>query len=253
MPVVCDRGDAHVATVTIDNPGRRNALGQVELRGFAALWPELAADRDVRAVVVQGRGDAAFSSGADLSADLAALPDIDALIDAALLKTRFFPKPIVAAIAGACMAGGLELALSADVRVVAADARIGLPEVRWGILPSGGAAMKLVELIGRSEAMRLLLAGEPIDGTRAAAIGLGSLASDATSARAEARRIALAIASASPIAVQATKRAALGARCRDYAAREAEERALVAEVRASGHARIGIRAFLARRVPVYPD
>jgi E-phenylitaconyl-CoA hydratase len=253
MPIRIDRVGEHVVTVTLEQVARHNALGEPELRGLAAAWATLAADRSVRAVTVRGAGDAAFSSGADLSVGLTALPDIDELIDAALLKTRFFPKPLVAAITGTCLAGGLELALSCDIRVVAADARLGLPEVRWGILPSGGAAMKLADAIGASDAMRLLLSGESIDGTTAAAMGFGSLAADARAAHAEALRLAQVIAQASPVAVQATKRAACEARCRAYASREAEERRLADEVRASGHLRIGLEAFRARRAARYPD
>lgn len=253
MPILRERVGDHVVVVTIENPARRNALGEAEFRGLVLAWDELARDRRVRAVVVRGAGEQAFCSGADLSAGLAALPDIDALIDAALLKTAFFPKPLVAAVGGACVAGGLELALSCDIRVIAASARLGLPEVRWGILPSGGAAMKLLDMIGASDAMRMLLVGELVDGTGAAAMGLGSVAADAAATHAEALRLAGLIAQASPVAVQAAKRAAFEARCKAYAAREADERRLVAEVRASGHMRIGIEAFLARREPRYPD
>jgi enoyl-CoA hydratase/carnithine racemase len=254
MPVTIEQIAPHVALVSIDNPARRNALGEREFRDLAATWPLLAADASVRAVVVRGAGDAAFCSGADLSSPgLAALPDIDDLIDAALLKTAFFPKPLVAAVCGACVAGGLELALSCDLRVIAADARIGLPEVRWGILPSGGAAMKLIDQIGQADAMRMMLAGELIDGVEAAHIGLGSPAADAAAAVMEATRLALRIAAASPVAVQATKRAVFDARVRTYAAREPFERGLVAAVRASGHAAIGAAAFLARQAPLYPD
>lgn len=254
MPVLVDLAAPRVARVTVDRVARRNALGEREFRDLAALWPRLAEDRTVRAVVVRGAGEAAFCSGADLSDPrLPTLPDVDDLIDAALLKTQFFPKPLVAAIGGACVAGGLELALSCDLRVVAAGARLGLPEVRWGILPSGGAAMKLVDQIGQADAMRLLMAGELIDGIEAARLGLATLAPDAPAAEAEALRLAKRIAEASPVAVQATKRAVFEARMRDYAAREPAERALAAAVRASGHAAIGAAAFLQRRLPEYPD
>jgi len=253
MPIRVEAPEPHVAMVVIDHPARRNALGEREFRELAATWPRLAADAGVRAVVVRGEGDAAFCSGADLAAaGLSALPDIDDLIDAALLKTRFFPKPLVAAIHGACVAGGLELALSCDLRVVSAGARLGLPETRWGILPSGGAAMKLVEQIGQADAMRMMLAGELIDGTEAARIGLATLAADPAATVAEALRLARRIAEASPVATQATKRAVLEARQRGYGAREPFERARVAEVRASGHAAIGAAAFLARATPRYP-
>jgi enoyl-CoA hydratase len=165
------------------------------------------------------------------------------LVDRALLKTVFFSKPIVAAIAGHCVAGGLELALAADIRVASHDAKIGLPEVRWGILPSGGAAMKLIEQIGHANAMDLLLSGRQI--------GLVSTSVAREEVLPESLARAELIAANSPVAVAATKRAALARRYASYQEHEPTERALVAHVRASGHPRIGIEAFLAGRTPVF--
>lgn len=242
-----------IVHVVIDNPARRNALDLAMFQALAGLWPVLAEDTSVRVVVVSGAGDAAFCSGADLSAGLSELDGIDALVDRALLKTTLFPKPIIAAINGHCVAGGLELALSADIRIAREDASIGLPEVRWGILPSGGAAMKLIDQIGHVRAMELLLSGALIDGRRAERIGLVNEAlpsGDVLSAALERARI---IAGNSPAAVSATKRAALHAHYQGYRERERHERDLVAEVRASGHHRIGMTAFLERWLPEYGD
>lgn len=252
MPVVCRHTSEHIVTVLIDNVPRRNALGEEELRQLASIWPRLATDPLVRSVIVEGAGEA-FCSGADLGGNLTALADFDDLIDEALLKTRFFPKPLLAAISGPCVAGGFELALSCDVRVVEGGATLGLPEVRWGILPSGGATAKLVEQIGHSGAMQMLLTGELVSGVTASQMGFGILMSGHEQTRAETRRLAGAIATASPVAVQATKRAVYEERYRMYAAREPYERGLVDKVRGSGHSRAGIAAFFEKRVPRYVD
>lgn len=252
MPVGVERGEGGVVTVTLDNPGRRNALNVELFEGLAATWPELAEDRSVRAVVLTGAGEA-FCAGADLSANLLSRPGIDDLIDRALLKTALFPKPLVAAVNGHCVAGGVELILAADIRIAREDAKFGLPEVRWGLMPTGGGAMKLVDQVGYAHAMDLLLTGRLIDGREAERIGLVTLACPADEVTKLAYERARMIASASPLAVQATKRTTLLRRVAGYAGHEAFERLLVQKVRESGHPEIGMAAFREKKTPVYDD
>ena len=89
--------------------------------------------------MLTGAGDDAFCAGADLSADMIERPGFDDLVEKALLKTALMPKPLIAAINGHCVAGGLELALAADIRIAREDAKFGLPEVHWGLVPSPAA------------------------------------------------------------------------------------------------------------------
>jgi enoyl-CoA hydratase len=242
-----------VTLVTINNPTRRNALSLKLFEDLAALWPQLAADGSIRAIILTGAGDKAFCAGADLSEDLTGVSGFAELVDKALLKTTFMPKPLIAAINGHCIAGGLELALAADIRIAAAEAKFGLPEVRWGLIPSGGGTMKLIDQIGHAAAMDLILTGRLVDGREAEMIGLVTLSCPAVEVMATAVQRAEMIAAASPVAVRAAKRAALAARTARYAAAEAEERRLAAEVWASGHVKIGQAAFLANRAPIYRD
>src|SRR5271154_3848056 len=93
-------------------------------------------------------------------------------VDAQLLKTDLMKKPLIAAINGHCLAGGLELALAADIRIASNKAKLGLPEVKWGLIPSAGGTMKLVDQIGHAAAMDLLLTGRFIDGAEAEKMGL---------------------------------------------------------------------------------
>src|SRR5262245_60062170 len=232
-----------IVGVTLSNPARRNALDGRMFEDLAALWQRLAADDSLDVVLLGGEGEN-FSSGADLSAHLDRLPDIDELIDRALLKTRFFPVPLVAAIRGACIAGALELVLACDIRIATEDARLGFPETSRGILPSGGGTMKLADQIGHARAMDLLLTGRLISGIEAERIGLvgecqsGHAVWDTALARAKA------IAATSRVAARAAKRAvALGHMSR-YQALETAEREIVAEVRRSGHPEEGKAAFL---------
>src|SRR5207244_10280417 len=112
---------------------------------LARLWDELERG-SCRCVVLTGAGERAFSAGADMSGDLSAAPETARVVSHALLKHHVFSKPIVAAVNGDCVGGGVELLLSTDVRAAAPHARFGPPEVRGAISPFGGAHLKLVRL-----------------------------------------------------------------------------------------------------------
>src|SRR5262245_19938761 len=250
MPVHAELIEPGIVGVTLSNPRRRNALDGTMFESLAALWPRLGADDSVDAVLLRGEGND-FSAGADLSAHLDRRPDVDDLIDQDLLKTRFFPVPLVAAIRGACIAGALRLVLACDIRIAAADARLGFPETGRGILPSGGGTMKLADQIGYARAMDLLLTGRLISGIEAERIGLigECLSGDAVWDTALAR--ARAVAATSRVAARATKRAVALGNVGRYQAQEIVERELVAEVRRSGHPEEGKAAFLEKRQPVF--
>jgi len=245
--------EAGIVAIVIDNPARRNALGLDDFRALAALWPDLAQDRSIRAVIVTGAGEQAFCAGADLSADLTSVAGFDNIVAKALLKVDLLPQPLIAAINGHCLAGGLELALAADIRIAARGAKFGLPEVKWGLIPSAGGAMKLVDQIGYAAAMDLLLTGRFVDAERAERIGLVTQMCEASEVWPLALARAREVAAASPRAVRAAKRAALATRAARYTSQEIEERRLVAELWASGDVKVGAAAFLDKRAPVYDD
>jgi enoyl-CoA hydratase len=242
-----------VVRLVIDHPARRNALTEAMFRQLADCWPALQADPTVRCVIVRGCGEQAFCAGADLSVDWDACTDRDALIDAALLKYARFDKPVIAAINGHCVAGGLELALSADLRIAAAHASFALPEVRWGMFPSGGAAMKLPLQVPRAVALEWLLTGAPVDAASALRHGLVSQVLPLADLDACAERMATTIAANSPAAVQAVKRYCAEQDRAWLIEQRTTEQAYVDAVRSSGEARIGIEAFLDKRRPEYPD
>lgn len=251
--IIEERLGAHIVKITIDNPARRNALDLATFQALADLWPRIGADRTIRAVIVTGAGDQAFCAGADLSGNLTDTPGFAELVGKALLKTDLLTTPVIAAINGHCLAGGLELALSADIRIAAHAAKFGLPEVKWGLIPSAGGTMKLVEQIGYTAAMDLLLTGRFISAAEAHAVGLVTETCEPSEVWPRALERAEMIAAASPAAVRAAKRAALGARTARYAEAENEERRIVDELWATGHVKIGSAAFLVRRSPVYDD
>ncbi len=201
---VTEHGD-NIAIVTIDNQPRRNAMSRDMIADLAAIWNRLEISEH-RCVVITGAGEKAFSSGADLGGDLSASVELAAKINRGLLKTDAFPKPIIAAVNGDCVAGGLELMLAADIRLAAPHARFGLPEVRWSIYPFGGSTTKLVAQIGYVHAAELLLGGELISAEEAAAIGLVNRVVPAEELLDAALSKAELIAANSPSAVQAVKR-----------------------------------------------
>ncbi len=240
----------HVVIVTIDNQPRRNALTRAMLGDLAALWDRLDKS-DCRCVIVTGAGDRAFSSGADLGGDLTASVETARVVNRALLKDSVFSKPVVAAVNGDCVAGGLELLLSTDIRAAAPHARFGLPEVRWSIYPFGGATVKLVHQIGYVHAMDLLLTGGLVDAAFAERVGLVNRVVAADGLMAWAIEEAETIAANSPVAVQAVKQQ-ISTGIADYAkTREALEQELGDRVRTSPDFAEGVKAFLEKRRPDY--
>jgi enoyl-CoA hydratase/carnithine racemase len=250
MAVYAELIERGIIGLTLSNPSRRNALDGKMFEDLAELWPRLEVDDSIDVVLLRGEGDN-FSAGADLSAHLDRRPDIDEQIDRALLKTRFFPIPLVAAIRGACIAGGLELVLACDIRIAAEDARLGFPETSRGILPSGGGTMKLADQIGYAKAMDLLLTGRLISGREAERIGLVSECQSGDEVWDAALARAHAVAATSRVAARATKRAVALGHMGLYQALEIAEREIVAEVRRSGDPEEGKAAFLEKRRPVF--
>ena len=240
----------HVVVLTVDNQPRLNAMSRQMMADLARLWDEL--DRgDCRCVVLTGAGTRAFCAGADMSGDLSAAPETARVVSHALLKHHGFSKPIVAAVNGDCVGGGVELLLSTDVRASAPHARFGLPEVRWSIYPFGGATVKLTQQIGYVHAMDLLLTGRLIDAGEAARLGLVNRVVPAAELMAWALETAETIAGNSPSAVQAVKRQ-ISSTIADHArSREALEQELGDRVRASAHFQEGVAAFREKRTPRY--
>jgi enoyl-CoA hydratase/carnithine racemase len=241
----------HVAVITIDNQPRRNAMTRDMMAELGRLWDRLQQDDDCRAIVVTGAGDRAFSAGADISGDLSARQEMARIISHALLKYDAYTKPIVAAVNGDCVGGGLELLLAADIRAAAPHARFGLPEVKWSIYPFGGATIKLIQQIGYVHAMDLLLTARLIDATEAARLGLINRVMPAEELMPWALQTAETIAANSPSAVQAVKRQ-ISATIADHARRrEALDQELGDRVRASTHFTEGVAAFREKRQPRY--
>lgn len=251
MEIRVDAPKPHITLVTIAYEARRNAMTRAMMADLAELWDRLDPDPDCRAVILTGAGTRSFCVGADISGDLSASPEMAHVINRALLKDTPFSKPIIAAINGDCVGGGVELLLSTDIRMAVPAARFGLPEVRWSIYPFGGATVKLAQQIGHVHAMDLLLTGRLVDAPFAERVGLINGTVEPDRLMPWALETAEAIAANSPTAVQAVKQQ-LSTTSADFAkSREALEQTLGDRVRASAHFAEGVAAFREKRRPEY--
>ena len=171
-----ERRQGRIATVTLDNPARLNAMNAALMDEFVEAMAGLAADGTLRAVVLTGAGERAFVGGADIN-EMAALPGPDAArafigkVHACCHAVRTLPAPVIARINGYCFGAGLELAAACDLRVAADGARLGMPEVRLGI-PSVVEAALLPGLVGWGRARQILLTGETFSAREALEWGL---------------------------------------------------------------------------------
>jgi len=236
--------------ITIDNLPKYNAMTREMMAELIAHWDELETS-DCRAIVLTGAGEKAFSAGADVSGDLSASEETARMVNRSLLKTSSYPKPIIAAVNGVCAGGGVELMLSTDIRLAAPHARFGLPEVKWGIYPFGGATAKLVHQIGYVHAMKLLLTAEMVTAEEAVRIGLINQIVPSEELLGKALTIAERIAANSPVAVQAVKHHISSGAAAAALMHEEAEQIQGDRVRASSDFNEGVSAFREKRTPNY--
>ena len=243
-----------VATVTLNRPDALNAIDLQMRRELQAAWRRIASDDAIAVAIVTGAGRRAFSAGADLKEGVgASLPVGGEGEDAAESLTRGieFDKPLICAFNGLAYGGGLEIGLACDIRIAVEGARFALSEVRVGTLPGSGGTQRLPRLIGHSNAMRMLLTGEPIGAEEALRIGLVSEVLPAERLQQAASALARRIADNAPLSVRAVKRLVrLGSDMPLPVALEAEREAWRA-LRDSDDRREGRLAFAEKRKPVY--
>jgi len=206
----CNAGIAHL---TIARAEAMNAINIAIRRALIDAIGRAEADDAVRVILIKAEGERAFSVGADIreqrdSSSLTAARS--ALIDLPWIETvARARKPVIAAIQGYCMGGGMELALACDIRMAAPGATFALPEVNLGLLPGGGGTQRLMRLIGFGRALDLMITGDRLDAEAAKACGLITrISSSAAALHAEAEALARSIAAKPPVAVRHIKEAA---------------------------------------------
>jgi enoyl-CoA hydratase len=247
------RGSA--AVLTLNRPEKRNALN-LQLRGaFLAAVDAVARDDRVRAIVVTGAGDKAFVAGADI-AEFEGRSPVDQY--RVMKQPSIFeavercPKPVIAAINGYCLGGGMELALACDIRIAASTAQFGQPEVGLGIIPGGGGTQRLPRIVGLGAALRLILTGSIIDAAEALRLRLVEELVEPAALVSRALSIAEEIATKSPVAVAAAKEATRAALSLPLADGIKLETALFQLCFASDDKTEGVRAFLEKRAARFP-
>lgn len=254
-----------IAYVTLNRPEKRNAFSPEMIVRLVDVWADVAGDPDVRVVLLTGAGTQAFSSGGDLGSTIPLMmrsrPPVGEWEErfsadrrqlyAAILRNATFFKPVVAAINGHALAGGAEMILGTDIRIMSSEATIGVTEVRRGLIAGGGSLVRLARQVPWAQAMELALVGEPISAQQALSIGLVNrvVAPDDVLATAEdfARRISLG----APVALAKSKEAMVRSNGRPLEEAFAIEAQCTKENAATGDAREGPRAFMEKRAPVF--
>ncbi|NOX37364.1 MAG: enoyl-CoA hydratase [Calditrichaeota bacterium] len=195
----------HYAVVTINRPEKLNALNAATVTELYQVMKELQKDEAMRAVIITGSGEKAFVAGADI-AEIAKHDEISGKIFAMRGQKvfRFIEKmrlPVIAAINGYALGGGCELAMACHLRIASSKAKFGQPEINLGLIPGYGGTQRLPRLIGRTQAMYLLLTGEMIDARKALEIGLVNEVVEPEKLMDRARELAKTLTEKAPIAV----------------------------------------------------
>jgi enoyl-CoA hydratase/carnithine racemase len=232
-----------VAIVTLNRPEKRNAISELMSTELFQVFGEIENDDQFRAMILTG-GPACFSGGADLS-EVASGPGKPTGPNPFQLMANM-TKPTIAAIAGPCVAGGLELALICDLRVASEKARIGDAHIRMGLIGGGGGPTRLARLIGVAKAMELVLTGYTVDGIEACRIGLVNQVFPQEKFLEGALELAEKIAANSALALQLSKKAVAGAAEMDEYQSLHYTDILIDQLLASAEFKERIAAFMAK-------
>jgi enoyl-CoA hydratase len=244
-----------IAVTAIDRPEKLNALSGGVVEELEAAFERAAEEPAVRGVIVTGAGDKAFAAGADIS-ELARLAPLEARAYSARGQWVFrqletLGKPTVAAVNGYALGGGLELAMACTVRFAAPHARLGLPEVKLGLIPGFGGTQRLPRLVGRGRALELMLSGEPVEAAEACRIGLvNAVAPEGELMRFSREWLRKVLANAPVAASLAMQAVEVGLEAGLEAGLQFETAAF-ALAAASDDGREGLRAFLDKRPPAF--
>lgn len=241
----------HIAIVTIDRPDSLNSLTKGMLAGIDRAFEDFANDDDMWVAVLTATGDKAFCTGMDLKEAIPLLTAGDELGYEDHTKRQFSNvfKPIIGAVNGFCVAGGLEMLAGTDLRVAVEDAKFALGEVRWGLVPAGGSHIRIPRQIPWAIAMELLMTGDPISAQRAYEIGLVNKVVPQGELMDTAMHYAERICKNGPLAVHTSKEIAV--RALGLEPGFVLEKALAARVFSSEDAREGPKAFAEKRPPEF--
>ena len=265
MPDILFEKRGPVAWITLNRPQAKNVLSPEAFVGLSEAWQEVNDDKSIRCAVLTGAGDVDFCCGGDLAGviplwtgqkqaeneveeKLLADPTIP---DKVLLKQGDFYKPVISAINGRALGGGCELIQGTDIRIAAEHAIFGLPESTVGIVPGGGSMVRLARQIPYTQAMKIMLTGEPMDAETALKVGLISDIVPGPQLFERATKIAEKVCANAPMSLHAIKKTALETHTLAWADAFRFEANEAAVVMMSKDAREGPRAFKEKRQPQF--
>ncbi len=252
--LLCQR-DGSVALVTVNRPHKLNALNRATIEALDRLFRDTASDSSIRAVIITGAGDKSFVAGADIG-EVSGFTALEGRAwglrgQAMLRRIESMEKPVIAAINGYALGGGLELAMACHIRIASSRARLGQPELRLGIVPGFGATQRLPRLVGRGRALEMLLTGDPMDAEQACRMGLVNRVVEPEDLLEEARSLAGRILRNGPAAVALTLQAVhRGCEMPLHEALDWEVSQYALSC-ATADVREGTRAFLEKRAPEF--
>jgi enoyl-CoA hydratase len=237
-----------VATVTLDRPDVLNALNAAMFDELEAVFAELAADASVRVVLLTGAGERAFAAGADIrglvETDAASGKRVSVRGQQVMSQIERCGKPVIACVNGVALGGGCELAMACTLRIASDKAKLGLPEVKLGLVPGYGGTHRLLRLAGRGAALQMMLTGAVIGPEEALRLGLVQEVVPAAELLPRARAVAEAIAAMAPLAVAAVLEATADPNLDEGLRREAE---IFGRLCGTEDKREGLTAFLEKR------
>jgi E-phenylitaconyl-CoA hydratase len=245
--------DESIATIVLDRPERLNAMDQEHYKLLSEAWIEVRDNPAIRVAIITGAGERAFSVGADLKSfagspaplDQAWQPQKDMLLNRGL---EIF-KPIIAAVNGYCLGGGMTLLLATDIRIASSSAVFGLSEVKRGLIAANGGTQRILRQLPHAIGMELLLTGDNISAEEAARWGLVNRVTEPDQLMNTAREMAKRIAVNAPLALQASKELALRSYDTDLASGLRSEQIANRLLQTSQDLAEGTRAFSEKRPP----
>ncbi|WP_044894559.1 enoyl-CoA hydratase [Bacillus alveayuensis] len=239
-----------VTTITISRPPA-NALSSGLLKELTTILDQLENDENVRVIILHGEGRF-FSAGADIK-EFTTIESAEKATELALAgqqvmeRIEQFSKPVIAAIHGAALGGGLELAMGCHIRLVTENAKLGLPELQLGIIPGFAGTQRLTRYVGPAKAAEMMWTAEPITGKEAVQWGLANRIVPEEQLLEEAKKLAQKIAQKSPISVHATLQLLNAAKSKTFQEALRQEAELFGNVFVSEDAREGVQAFIEKR------
>jgi enoyl-CoA hydratase/carnithine racemase len=249
-----------VVTITINRPEAMNAIDPETHQALVEAWIRFRDDDAAWVAILTGAGDKAFSAGADLKKMIPAAfgggrgynpAAHDGYGLGGITRGLEIWKPMIAAINGFCLAGGLEQALACDVRLAAPHAKFGLTEVRWALIPGAGGTQRLPRAVGLTKALEMILTAEPIDAQEAYRIGLVNKVVPLPELLPEARRLAETLGERGPLALRAAKEAVIRGLSLPLPDGLRLEAFLSGTLRGTEDAVEGPRAFAEKRRPAF--